>query len=136
MRTILLGSAALLLAACQTQHAPLSEGEFQAEASRLRSALTTQSDPITAPVTVYEAMARALRHNLDHRVSMMELDLARRDYELSRWDQLPKVVATGAYYGRDNSPGASSLSLLTGRQSLEPSTSLEEQYAAGDLTVS
>ena len=137
VKSALLAGAALALAACQTPtQAPLTSAEFQAHAQSLRASLNANSTPVRAPIGVFEAMARALKHNLDHRVSMMELDLARRDFELSRYDQLPKVVASGAYFGRDNSPGASSLSLLTGRQSLEPSTSVEDEYAAGDLTAS
>ena len=67
---------------------------------------------------------------------MMETDLARADYDLSRYDQLPKVVASGGFFGRDNQPGASSVSLLSGNESLEPSTSTEREFLSGDLTAS
>jgi len=66
----------------------------------------------------------------------METDLARADYDLSRYDQLPKVVASGGFFGRDNQPGASSISLLSGNESLEPSTSTEREFFSGDLTAS
>jgi outer membrane protein TolC len=137
MRHFLLATtAALTLVACQSATTNLTPAELQASAQSLRSTINANSEPVTAPIGVYDAMARALKNNLDHRVAMMELDLARQDYELSRWDQLPKVVASGGYYGRGNEAGASSLSLLSGRESLEPSTSLEEEYAAGDLMAS
>ena len=137
MRHILLATtAALTLVACQTATHDLSPTEIAQSAQSLRAQIHANSAPITGPIGLYEAMARSLQSNLDYRVSMMELDLAQKDFELSRWDQLPRVVASGGYFGRNNEAGASSLSLLSGRQSLEPSTSLEEEYAAGDLTAS
>ena len=133
---ILAGSTALLLAACSTSVPRLSQAELGAAATSARADIVQRSEAVTGTIDVYEAMARALKSNLDHRVAMMEVDLAQADSDLSGWEQLPKVVASGGYFGRTNEAGASSLSLLSGRQSLEPSTSLEREYAAGDLTAS
>ncbi|HSV59148.1 MAG TPA: TolC family protein [Variovorax sp.] len=49
---------------------------------------------------------------------------------------LPKVVASLDYAGRDNYSGGTSKSLLTGRTSLEPSTSSDRNVLAGDLSLS
>ena len=46
------------------------------------------------------------------------------------------ILIADVFYGRDNLPGASSISLLTGRQSLEPSRSTEQYYFDSDLTLS
>jgi outer membrane protein TolC len=106
--------------------------KFTAEA---KAEIQNLQAPITQSISLYEAMARALKFNLNHRVSMMEADLANADYEVSRWDMLPRVVANGQYYGRSNEAGARSLSLLSGRESLEPSTSTERDVYTGDLTA-
>jgi len=136
MRHLLFSSAAgVLLAACTSAPQAISESEATINAAKMRAEISAQQEPTTQSITLYEAMARALKYNLDHRVSMMELDLARADYDLSRYDLLPKVVASGGYYGRNNEPGASSLSLLSGRQSLEPSTSTERDVFTSDLTA-
>jgi len=66
----------------------------------------------------------------------MEIDLAQSDFDLSRHDVLPQIVANGGYYGRINEAGASSLSLISGRESLEPSTSTDRNVWSGDLTMS
>lgn len=137
MKHILIsGVAAISLMACQTSVEVMNEGEFAAAGQALKSQINSKRAPITQSISLYEAMARALKYNLDHRVAMMETDLARADYDLSRYDLLPKVVASGGYFGRDNAPGASSLSLLSGRQSLEPSQSTEREFLSGDLTAS
>ncbi len=139
MRKLLLGTAcgaAVVLAGCSTNVARVSEADAIKNASYSRAEISSRQTPVTQSVSLYEAMARALKHNLDHRVKMMEADLAQADYDLSRWDMLPKVVANGQYYGRSNEAGSSSLSLLSGRQSLEPSTSTDRDVYTGDLTAS
>lgn len=137
MRHLLLSSTAgVILMACSTAPQPMTETDAVTYASELRRDILAQEEPLTGPVSLYEAMARALKNNLDHRVSMMEMDLARADYDLSHYDALPKVVANSGYYGRNNQFGSSSLSLLSGRQSLEPSTSSPRDVFSGDLTAS
>jgi outer membrane protein TolC len=81
-------------------------------------------------------MARALKYNLDYKVEMMEEALKDRELNLSRYDMLPQLVASAGYAGRNNFSGASSLSLITRRQSLEPSTSSERNLYTADLTLS
>ena len=139
MRKLFMGSvcaAAVLLTGCSTTVSPVSDLETATFANEARNEILTRQTPITQSISLHEAMARALKHNLDHRVTMMEADLANADYDVSRWDMLPSVVANGQYYGRSNDAGARSLSLLSGRESLEPSTSTERNVSTGDLTAS
>lgn len=139
MRNLLLGSVlgtTVLLAGCSSTISRVTDVEAENYANSARTEIYSRQTPVTQPISLYEAMARSLKHNLDHRVAMMEADLAQSDYDLSRWDMLPKVVANGQYYGRSNQAGASSLSLLSGRQSLEPSTSTERDVFTTDLTAS
>ena len=137
MKNILVsGATVLILTACQTQVDVIGEQEFETIGQSLKAEIDASTPPVIESISLYDAMARALKYNLDHRVAMMETDLARADYDLSRYDLLPKVVASGGYFGRDNQPGSRSLSLLTGRESLEPSTSTEREFLSGDLTAS
>jgi outer membrane protein TolC len=66
----------------------------------------------------------------------MEEALKARELNLASYDLLPQLVASGGYAGRNNFSGASSLSLLSRRQSLEPSTSSDRDLFSGDLTLS
>lgn len=137
MRHLLVTTAmGLLLVGCTSAPQSITPAEALGNATELRAELAANQEPVTQSITLYEAMARALKYNLDHRVAMMELDLAQADYDVSRYDLLPKVVANGGYYGRNNEAGASSLSLLSGRESLEPSTSTERDVFTADLTAS
>lgn len=124
------------LSGCLTSPTPLTTVQMNNQAHKLFSKIYTTQAVVKAPISLYEAMARTLKYNLDHRVKLMEIDLARADYDLSSYQYLPQIVASGTYFGRNNDPGASSLSLLSGRQSLEPSTSSERDVFTGDLKVS
>ncbi len=59
-------------------------------------------EPIEAPVTVEEALARALKYNLDRRSKEMEVNLASGQYKASLFQLLPKVNAQADYSSRNN----------------------------------
>ena len=139
MRHLLITTAlGIGLIGCTTVPEPsaITNDEAAAQASAMRATINAQQEPVAQSISLYEAMARSLKYNLDHRVAMMELDLSKADYDVSRYDLLPKVVASGGYFGRSNEAGSSSLSLLSGRESLEPSTSTDRNVFSGDLTAS
>jgi len=130
------GAALCALSACAVTPKPMSAAELDTRAAHNRIATTADQEPVSGPIDLYEAMARALKYNLDYRVEQMQQDLKSRELNLASYDMLPQVVANGSYFGRSNQAGASSLSLLTRRQSLEPSTSTDRDVIAGDLGVS
>jgi outer membrane protein TolC len=85
-----------------------------------------RQEPTRAPISLHEATARALSYNLDYRLKMMEEALYQKNFELSRFDMLPRLLATAGYGDRSNDYGGRSMSLITGNQSLESSTSQEK----------
>ncbi|MCG8325720.1 MAG: TolC family protein [Thiotrichales bacterium] len=90
---------------------------------------------MTGPISLYEAMARALKFNLDLRLEITEKLLAQKELDLSRYEQLPDFVANASYNSRSNFSGANSQSLLTGVESLVASTSSERDVFTRDLTL-
>lgn len=133
---VILPLCVVMLSGCVTPPVPFTNMDNSVNAKHLRKTMGAGQTPVTAPISLYDAMARALKYNLDHRVKMMETDLAQRNYDLSKYDMLPQIVANGGYYGRNNDVGSSSLSLLSGRQSLEPSTATKRNLFNADLTAS
>lgn len=125
-----------LMAGCAVKPVPLTSAQIGETADRNYARVDAEQEPVTAPIDLYEAMARALKYNLDYKVEMMNEALKVREMDLARYDMLPQLVASAGYAGRNNYSGASSLSLLTRRQSLEPSTSAEKNIFTGDLTLS
>jgi outer membrane protein TolC len=115
-----------LLSACTVTPQPFGDEELTDAAATYRKAVTADQEPVDGPIDLYEAMARALKYNLDKRVEMMEEAVRSKELDLAHYDMLPQVVANANYNGRNNYSGASSFSLLSGQPSLEPSTSSDK----------
>jgi outer membrane protein TolC len=129
-------AAAACLSGCAFQPQPLTGKERAAEASSDVAAVFATQEPLTRPLTLEEAFARAIAYNLDERVKLMERQVAERDFEISKFDLLPKVIAGAGASTRDNELASSSTSVQTGQQSLEPSTSTDRNLKSADLTAS
>ncbi len=134
-RWLAMGAGAAVLSACAVAPEPLTLDETRDRVAADRAAAYGGQEPIDGALTLHEAMARAIRYNLDRRLRVMEEALSLRQLEAGRFDLLPRVTANAGYEGRSNVSASSSRSILTGTQSLEPSTSLEEDRLVGDLTV-
>jgi outer membrane protein TolC len=115
---------------------PLTDAERSAEAADDLVAMFADQQPLTRRLTLEEAFARALAYNLDHRVKLMEEAIANNDLDISRYELLPRVVANASRTWRSNVEASSSVSILTGKQSLEPSTSTDRTRRLADLTLS
>ena len=106
-------SLAAMLAGCSVTPKPITPGELATRADENVAKVAADQEPVAAPIGLYDAMARALKYNLDYKVELMEQALKARELNLSTYDMLPQLVASGGYAGRNNFAGASSLSLIT-----------------------
>ncbi len=93
-------------------------------------------EPVTAPITFYEAVARALKYNLDYRLKLMESALARNLRDVSNNEMLPQLVASAGYGGRSNDSGGTSIGIEDRTVSLRPSTSEERYHRVSSLGFS
>ena len=57
----------------------------------------------------------------------METALAQGLFDVSRYDMLPKLVASAGYTARENDSGGTSVSIISGQETLSPSTSQERK---------
>jgi outer membrane protein TolC len=129
-------AAAVALAGCAVQPTALTPEDNQQRAAQLIPRMAADQEPVSGPIDLFEAMARAIKYNLDYRVEVMEQALRTKELDLRRFDMLPKVVVDLDYAGRDNYSGGVSRSLLTGLVSLEPSTSSDKNVLATDVALS
>jgi len=136
MYTLFTALATLAIAGCAVRPVALSMADRKAGMAGDQQAMFGNQQPVQGPITLEEAMARALKYNLDSRVKLMEAAVAQRQLDLSNLDLLPKLAAAAGYTHRDNVLGSSSRSVLTGQQSLEPSTSSDRDERAADLGLS
>lgn len=93
----------LALSACASvTPVPLTAKDLAPTNQLDTQAIRKDVEPITAPLTLDEAMARALKYNLDRRAKLMEEALALGQLEVSKFDMLPKLLAQAGYSWRDN----------------------------------
>ncbi len=134
--TVAAVSFVMLIAGCTVVPKVLTDAEIRSRVDQDMHALTEDQEPIRGPIDLYEAMARALKYNLDTRVELMQTMLAHQQLDLSHHSLLPRLVANGGYDKRSSFSGGTSRSLLTGQQSLEPSTGSDRSVFTADLTLS
>jgi outer membrane protein TolC len=125
-----------LLAGCAIMPEPITQVEQKASLDADKQVIFAKQEPIVAPLSVYDAMARALKYNLNHRVKMMEHAVADGQSDLAKYSLLPDLIASAGYRGRDNYNASSSRSTSTGRQTLETSTSQDRSRKVYDFTFS
>lgn len=126
----------LLLSGCSILPVSLTHEELKQQAEADRIKVTQNQEAIDGPVSLYEAIARALKYNLDFYVELSEKTLAETNLDLSRYELLPQLVAKTGFNSRDKFSGSSSRSLLTGNQSLQSSTSSDRDIFNSDLSLS
>ena len=131
-----IGMVVLLISGCTVTPELLTEAEIQSRVNQDLHNLIQEQEPINGAIDLYEAMARALKYNLDVKVEVMKNMLAHQQLDLSHYDLLPRVAANAGYDGRSNFSGGISQSLLTGQTSLEPSTGTEKNVFDAELTLS
>lgn len=122
------GFAAILLAGCAGTQVDLdSPGHAQTliqDRDIGGQGLAEQGQTIR--LSLEEAVRRGYERNLDARVAALEALSQQDSVTLAQLQALPGIEASGGYVGRSNNGAAASRSVLTGRQSLEPSQSTEQ----------
>lgn len=136
MRTIVVLVALLSLMGCLVKPHALNKEEVMARAVKDFQAISSIEEPITGPVDLYEAIARALKYNLDAKAKAMQVQLAHQQLNIAHYSLLPQISANAGFDGRNNFSGGVGQSLLTGRQAVEPFTSAEKNITYGNLALS
>jgi outer membrane protein, multidrug efflux system len=124
------------LSGCAIKPIPLTTDEVRSRAQEDRAVLAKDQEPVSGPIDLYEAMARALKYNLDARVELMHKMLAQTQLDLSHYAMLPRLAANAGFDGRNNYSGGVGRSLLTGEDNLAPFTSSEKNVFSADLSLS
>ena len=125
MKRILLTSMlAISVSACTVTPKPLTTGSLSSFASDKLSRVTAGQQAITKQVTLYEAMARALKYNLDFHVELYNEALANKALDSARLDTLPRLVASAAYTGRNNNAGSAGSTIFPDREKFQEDISL------------
>lgn len=126
-----------VLAACTVEPEPVSDWERAVRVDRdIQEMFSDQrTDVVFKPMTLYDAMARALKYNLNSRLKMMESALAVKQMNLNSTEMLPQIAANAGYSGRNNYEAVVSKSMKTGV--LSDSTAYSEKtHGFADIQIS
>lgn len=131
-----LAAVVAVLGGCAVSPEAFTDVEVVRLADESLARVTADQEPISGAIDVHEAIARALKYNLDHRVEEMTAALRMKELDLSHFSLLPNVVASSGYAARDSYNASSSVNILTGVESLATSTSQEKRIGSADVTFS
>ncbi len=98
--------------------APLTADEIAAANRSDRETARAAVEPIDRPLTLEEAIARALKYNLERRTRLIEEAIALNQLDVSHYDMLPKLAAAAGYTHRNEDLVARAKDSVTGEPSL------------------
>ena len=116
----------IALSACTPSAESLTEDGIRKKIEEDRASIYQHGAAPGEKLTLEDVLARALKYNLDTRVAELDALIAANDVSLERLNTLPTITANKQRVTRNNRGGSSSLSLLTGQQSLQPSISTDQ----------
>lgn len=136
-----------LTAACLAAVVLTGCANFKPEALKAEDVRTTvQADqaalakdvvPLSGPLTLEEAIARAIKYNAERRLRAMEEAVAYGTFDAGQFDMLPKLVASAGYRYRDKELVTRSMDSVTGAPSLaNPYISTDRESANTSLAFS
>ncbi len=124
----------LLLSGCAVTPKPFSKEEIASINHSDRVAAHAGMPAIESAVSLEEAIARALKYNLEHRTRMLEQALANGILEAGRYDMLPKLMANAGYAWRDEENTRRATDSVTGLPSLaNPYISSDRSHTTADI---
>lgn len=127
----------LSVSACTTiDPQPLSEQALAEQGRADKVAAVADVEPINGMLTLEQAIARALKYNLDRRTRLMEEAMAFRQLDISHYDMLPKLLAQSGYSWRSNDKISLSRNNETGELSPSQFISEERTHTLSTLGVS
>ncbi|MCP4071622.1 MAG: TolC family protein [Hyphomicrobiales bacterium] len=128
--------AALVLQGCASKPRAFSVAEYQQRADYNLGVISENQQPVAEAIDLYQAMARAIKYNLNYRVKIAETRLSNSKIGLMHHSMLPKAIANSNYTARNNFQASSSYNLETGSSNFGASTSQEKALNTQDLAFS
>lgn len=135
-RWIVILAGGLLATGCAITPEPLSNSDVRARVNADQFKIYNDQEQVFRPISFNQALARALKYNLDYRLKLMETALATGLADVAKFDMLPNLVASAGYSSRNNDSGGTSIGIQTGVVSLIPSTSVERRHGTHGVELS
>lgn len=125
-----------MLGGCTVKPQPFTTDEHMARFLSDKEDLAALQNMPKGPISLYEAVARTIKYNLDNRLARMEAAFAMDQLGAAQLQMLPKLAVNAGYTFRDNESASSSISYRRRVETLEPSVSSERERTYGDISFS
>lgn len=106
--------ASITIAGCAVKPEPMLNDDVKKQIETNLTVLKDVVVPVTAPITIDEAIKRGLEHNLSKKVKVLETALAQQQLDLVYYDMLPSLTASAGYSERNNYAASASTSFIDG----------------------
>ncbi len=136
LRPVALAVLCASLAACSTSTKIIPEADVESRAVNDFNSMFSDVPEPGHTITLDEAIARAIKYNLDNRLKLMESVVAQQRLDLADFDKLPQLAANAGYTVRSKQQASSSLNLGTGVPNFGASTSQDKGIFTADLQLS
>ena len=133
--------ASIAITGCSIKPEPLLNDDVKKQIETNLTVLKDVAVPVTAPITIDEAIKRGLEHNLSKKVKVLETALAQQQLDLVYYDMLPGLTASAGYSERSNYAASASTSFINGNPvplSSNPSYSVsqDKERSSADIGFS
>lgn len=135
-RSMVMLAVTAFVAGCSVAPKSLTQDEVRERVKQDTARMYIDQEAIAAPIAMEEAVARALKYNLDYRLKKMESALALGLTDYASYDMLPQMVATAGYRSRSNYSGGTSIGILDGAVSDRPTSSEERNRSLRGIEFS
>jgi len=133
IQTVMVSALVAVASGCSVpilQNDPVEQSAYEDLQQSFRVAA-----PITASLTLNEAIARAIKYNLDGQVARMEEALQYGLREQAKYDMLPQLTAQAGYNVRSNEDASVSKIVSTGVVGTDHATSSDQSILTSDLQL-
>jgi outer membrane protein TolC len=109
-KVVLLVILIITVTGCSVKPKLITKKELNTDIKENLEFITKNSTPITKEISLEEAINRAIKYNLDKKVSVMERALAQKEAKNMTYELLPKLTASAGYSARNNYAASASTS--------------------------
>lgn len=125
--------AAFAVSGCAVRPLAIDDDAHRQRAADDQHRLYDDQEALTQPLRMVDAVARALRYNMDYRTRLMEEAASMGQLDLANWDMLPRLTAQAGYSWRDNDSFGYGYT-PAGTISTTPSSAVERTHHTNNVT--
>jgi len=121
-----------VVAGCAVVPSPVPRELKDRLAEESRERLFANQEPITQPLTLYRATARAIKYQAEYRSKLFEEAVSLGQLDVAQFDMLPRLTANAGYTIRNNDSFGFGFS--NGAIAANPTTSTERSMYTGNIS--